>query len=191
MNIEKFNNLQIKKVNDVLKNIIEQYKTLKSFINEYHDSFVDLKDLVVRLEQNSIVSKKVRQTYYILLKDFFNKYEQLLDSWDYMKHISIYIKKNVGEYVEENIITLPLFDIYREDPNYMIEVDENSFIIPVKIKTYLDNVDNFPINYYKKFNNKYMSTNKFAINVIERVLLGIDDINICLDNLIDSAFKLV
>jgi len=189
MNIEKFNVCQIKKVDDTITKMINQYQELQKFINDYKEGFTEMQSLIKKLDPNKIVSQKVRQAYYILLKDFVTKYDNILDSWLYMQHISIYLKSNIGEYIEENILTLPPFDIYRDNPDYIIEVDENNFVMPVKIKTYIDDIDNLPINYYKLYNNKYMSTNRLALNIIEKVLLSMDDISTCLDVLIDSAFK--
>ena len=191
MDIEKFNTYQMNKISNTLSEIIEQYKKLKEFINQYYESFVDIRNLLIKFNETKIVSQKFRQAYYILSKDFYNKYVDILESWNYMLHISIYLKKGVAEYVEENIITLPLFDIYREDLEYIIEVDENNFIIPVKIRTYLDNIDNIPASYYKPLKNKFMSTNKFALNVIDILLANIGDINTCLDKLIESASRRV
>ena len=132
--------------------------SIVDLINIYKTSFTEIKDVLSKLYQNKIVSYKIRRTYYDLLKNL---------------HISLSKYKD-GVYS---------FDIYRDNSKYIIRVDGNKFTIPIKINTYFDNndnIENLPLNYYVESNGKYLSTNKYALSIIDQVLVILNDITTCL-----------
>ncbi len=132
-------------------------ESLSNFVNIYKTSFTEVKELIEKMDQNKIVSHRIRRAYYDLLKDFYG---------GLLKY-----KNNVYS-----------FDIYRNNSEYVVTVDGNKFTIPVKINTYFDNngIENLPINYYVESNGRYVSTNKFAVSMIDQVLVVLMDINVCL-----------
>ncbi len=126
--------------------------------------------LLEKLDQNKIVSKNIRQTYYTLSKEFFKKLNGKLDSMVPLQKLNIFIKKDIGEYIDKNITELLLFETYHKDEVNYVVIDQETLSFNQKIKAYVTSHDSLPDNFYKERKGKYMSTIGLSINTVHAFL---------------------
>jgi len=191
MDIKEFNQQQLDKANQYIQNILLNFKDLHAMLDDYKNRYTMLNEIVKKMNGDKIVSHSIRKTFFSLSRDLFFEFDNLLEKFCYPEHLVIYIKLSIGEYIEKDITELPSIDIFCKDEACFFDLEDKTFIIPQKIKTYIRKqyTDKMPDSFYKlhdKSGEKFMSTNNFAIFNIDKTVENINNMNEQILNIVAS-----
>jgi hypothetical protein len=189
--IDEFNKKQMHKATDTINLIVSDYKKMIELIKYIKKSFIMLKTLLEKKEEKKIVLKSIRQTYHVLVVDFINKINEILTSMLLLQNINVFIKSDIGKYIEQNLVDLLLFNIIDDNETINIVIDDKSFILKQKIKAHVIDCQKIPESYYKVKDDKYYSTNNMAIYTINNTLNNITSIEKILYDKINSMNNMI
>ena len=173
MNIEKFNSLQHKLVDNFIKERNDKIREIITLIIDVISSLRKILTLLNKLNNDNIFSKKIRYTYYVLIKDVFYLFKKNTDKM-HNNNISIYIKEGMLKYREIKLtdIVLPFLVILKEKNKYCIKIDNETFEIKSKINAYLDieKEQHTTILKSKDIINKAICTLDSVISILNKII---------------------